>query len=204
MDAKYVDQFFNEGLVRISSFAEFAKHPDELRRDTKEGWGIVTHQNEAANDGKGMTIMAVMGQGSSAYVLCGSLLDNDAIRQRFGSTGIKIRNTVGFAHAISTYIPGFTFGLEGHCTYVGQRVLEGDAGEFSIDDLKVKPESNDISMEKLMQKVGTVAGDDLMFLKTDNYAHEVEYRLAWHTQRSVSNPIDIHCPEAVQFCERFS
>ena len=40
LDAKYVESFFNDGSLRLSSFARFAQHPDEQLRDTNEGTGM--------------------------------------------------------------------------------------------------------------------------------------------------------------------
>jgi hypothetical protein len=39
MDDKYVESFFRDGSLRLSSFASFAKHPDEQLRDKAEGIG---------------------------------------------------------------------------------------------------------------------------------------------------------------------
>jgi hypothetical protein len=203
LEQEYVDLFLNEGKLRISSFSQFAKHPDEQRRDDKEGWGIVNHTNSVVNDGKGMTMMAVFGMGGDSYVLCGSTLYNAEARRRFGETGFIIRDSISFAHAVSAYIPGFRFGYEGPCTYVDSRLVERDAGNFTIDDLKVSPDSNDIAMDKVMATVAKTAGDDLLFQKPERYAHELEYRLLWITGRRVEGYIDIVCPEASQFCEPF-
>ena len=37
LDERYVDMFFNLGLLRISSFNQFKKHKDEARLDMQEG-----------------------------------------------------------------------------------------------------------------------------------------------------------------------
>lgn len=203
MAKEYVDLFFDKGILRLSSFAEFAKHPDEQRRDKNEGWGTVTHTNSEANDGKGMTLMAVIGIGMNSYVLCGSTIYTEDSRMRFGNSGFIIRDSIGFAYALSNQIPGFLMGYEGPCSYEEHRRIQRDIGNFSIDDLKVSSESNDISMEKMMKAIGTTAQDDLLFIKPNKFAHELEYRLTWQVDKSVEGVLDVHCPGALQFCEKF-
>ena len=61
MDAEYVESFFRDGSLRLSSFARFAKHPDEQLRDKAEGIGsrfAVSSQ---------VTVTMVAGRGSDCY-----------------------------------------------------------------------------------------------------------------------------------------
>jgi hypothetical protein len=37
MKQKHIDDFFNTGRIRLSTFQQFRKHRDEQRRDTEEG-----------------------------------------------------------------------------------------------------------------------------------------------------------------------
>jgi hypothetical protein len=72
LEREYVDRFFKEGALRVSSFAQFAEHPDEERQDGKEGWGTVIQTTPGG--AAGHTLFAHMSQGANAYVLCGSTI----------------------------------------------------------------------------------------------------------------------------------
>jgi hypothetical protein len=47
LESKYVDAFFQEGSLRLSSFERFAQHPDEQRKDAGEGWGVRVGQGSS-------------------------------------------------------------------------------------------------------------------------------------------------------------
>src|SRR6185437_2766358 len=67
LESKWIDAFFEDGSLRLSSFRQFAQHEDEQRHDPAEGWGI------RAGVGPNMTVFMVGGRGSDAYVLCGTV-----------------------------------------------------------------------------------------------------------------------------------
>ena len=64
LEVEYVDGFFRDGSLRLSSFAHFAKHPDEQLRDTAEGIG------SRFGVGAQATIAMVGGRGTDCFVLC--------------------------------------------------------------------------------------------------------------------------------------
>lgn len=201
LEKTFVDSFFETGSLRISSFSTFAKHKDEERQDSKEGYGLVVHRN---NEGQGQTMVASISQGHNAYVLCGAMSFRPELAQAFGAdSGFRINDSIGFSEAISKYIPGFYIGMEGPCLYLPRRTIDRDMGPVDLDSMKVSPEGKELDMGKLFQAVFSAAGDDLFFLKSDRFAHQNEYRLLWHSPREVSGHIDIVCPEARQFCTRF-
>jgi hypothetical protein len=166
--------FFNEGIIRVSTFEVFSRHPNEFRRDAAEGSGMVFHTNPEVNDGKGITVSALMSTGKNAYILCGSTVCTDETKERFGSSGIIINDSVGFAITVSRHLLGFLVGVEGLCRYVPKRMINRNVGNFELDDLKARPDSKDIDANKLFSVVAAAASDDLFFLKPDKYAH---YRL---------------------------
>jgi hypothetical protein len=67
LDTEFVDAFFKDGSLRISSFAKFQEHPDEQRRDGKEGQMAV--DVKIANGG----YVSSRGKYGNAYVLSSSL-----------------------------------------------------------------------------------------------------------------------------------
>lgn len=198
---KYVDDFFDTGALRLSSFAAFGAHSDEQRLDAQEGCGIVIHRSQ---EGSAKTIIARLSQGQNAFVLCGSSIFSGELFTAFqADSGFRINDTVAFADVISRYVPGFQAGLEGPCTYRARRVVDHDIGPVELDSLKTAPDANDIDLEKIIGAISMIARDDLFFLKSSFYSQQNEYRLIWLVSANVQDHIDIVCPEARQFCTRF-
>jgi hypothetical protein len=110
LDAKYVESFFGDGSLRLSSFARFAEHPDEQLRDKGIGSRFAI--------GSKATIAMVGGRGRDCYVLCASLHNTEEVRKQFGYNAcIAIDNIIGFANAVSLKLPYFTHGIEGPVIY---------------------------------------------------------------------------------------
>ena len=201
LEKRFVDAFFETGKLRISSFSSFSEHSDEQRLDTSEGKGIVSHTN---SEGEGQTIIAAIGQGHNAYVLCASTFYGSNLADAFNTdSGFRIDDIFGFANAISRHVPGFNIGLEGPCLYLEQRVLERDMGRIDLEEMRISPDSNNLDMGKMMGSMFSIAGDDMFFLEHSKYAHQSEYRLLWHTPKEVQSSLDVECPEAAKFCTRF-
>ena len=201
LEKQYVDEFFETGKLRLSSFNAFSKHKDEQRMDGSEGHGIVTNVN---TEGKGQTIFSVMGQGSNCYVLCSATLYHEEIAKDFGTdSGFRINNTLLFASTLSRYIPGFLSGIEGLCNYLPRRSIVHNMDAIDIESMRISPESKNLDMGKMMQATSKIAGDELLFLKLNRYSSQNEYRLLWHVSGGIDSHIDIICPEARQFCTRF-
>lgn len=199
LDKKFVDDFFKTGDLRLSSFKEFSKHPHELCRDKEEGSGTVVHKN---SKGKGAMFTAQMSQGHESYILCSSTVYHKQIAKKFGAnSGFRINDISSFANAISAYLPGFMFGMEGQCQYFPERVIYGDVGEINLE--KMKDSEGNLDIREMLGLVSIAAGDNLFFLKQDDYLDEYEYRLIWNTADKTEDFIDIKCPGAVQFCTRF-
>jgi len=62
LPSKWVDAFFHDGSLRLSSFNEFSKHTDEQRADPQEGRGVRVGVGIAA------TIVTATGRGHDCYV----------------------------------------------------------------------------------------------------------------------------------------
>ncbi|HET6763272.1 MAG TPA: hypothetical protein VFH27_06360 [Longimicrobiaceae bacterium] len=121
LDKQFVDEFFDRGALRISSFSTFAQHEDEERLDGAEGKGIVGHRN---HEGEGQTIIAQMSQGHNAFVLCGSMNYSPELSDAFKTnSGFRIDDSLGFGDAISKFIPGSRSGLKGAASTHRRRSL---------------------------------------------------------------------------------
>lgn len=200
MEREFVDLFFKQGILRLSSFSSFSKHKDEERLDTQEGRGIVANIDHT---GTGQTFMAAIGQGHDAYVLCGATKHSSELSTAFSvDSGFRINDTTSFGCAIANTIPRFRGGLEGACIYSEKRVVNRKAGPIDLESMRISPERKELDMGKMFAAMSNIAGDDLFFLKQKTYEHQCEYRLIW-TASDAQDYIDISCPEAREFCTRF-
>lgn len=200
LPAEYVDSFFNDGSLRLSSFAHFAKHPDEKLRDTGEGKGT------RFGVGSQATIAVVGGRGGNCYVLCATLHNTVAVRKIFKhSTCIAIDNVLGFANAISLKLPYFIGGIEGPVIYQDDTAIYKNIGDMKSEDLLERyknPDGKTLNMDMLRDMAGMTGGVEEHFVKHSDHAQECEYRLLWSSGQSVNSFIDIKVPDAIQFCRR--
>jgi hypothetical protein len=197
LDKGHVDVFFETGELRLSSFARFAKHPDEQRGDSSEGTSII---NCFTADGK--TLFAVTKHGFDSYVLCGSTIESTQLQRQFGcSSYFRILDTTQFGIAVAAAIPGFKGGVEGLCIYQESRVIQKESPPFSeVADLNKK--GDPIDMNKLFNYVSSAAGVDVVLVKLRRFSHQSEYRFIWATNAELGETITIHAPNARQFCQR--
>jgi hypothetical protein len=162
MPAQYVDDFFRDGSLRLSSFAEFAKHPDEQLRDGQEGWGT------RVGIGSGATIITRQGRGSDCYVLCGTLHNTSKTRALFKSDGcFVIDNILAFANAVSTKIP-FAQGLEGFAIYQDDTTITKSLSGVTTNflDKYRNPDGRTLRGDTMMPDImNMVGGPEEFFIK---------------------------------------
>lgn len=198
MEQKYINEFFETGCLRLSTFAAFSKHEDEQRHDAKEGRNIVV------GTGEEHTIFAVTGHGHRSLIFCTSTRADDGLMRAFDTNGyFKIKDTTQFGAAIASKIAGFKSGLEGFCDYKDRRTIERDIGSFRLDDLKEHEGDENLSLNKLASKVFETGGPDVFFVKffvkLKKYSDQNEYRFVWNVSHEVEEALIVECPEAIQF-----
>jgi hypothetical protein len=198
LEAKYVESFFSDGSLRLSSFARFAQHPDEQLRDTAEGIG------SRFGLGSQATIAMVGGRGRDCYVLCATLHNTEGVRKLFGNSNacIAIDNIQGFANAISLKLPYFTQGFEGPVIYQDDTTIYKTIGATTAEQLieQYKNPDGTLRMEMLQDMHKMTGGIEEFFLKHSRHAQECEYRLLWAISQTPEPFIDIKVPGAIQFC----
>ena len=193
MARSYIDSFFEDGSLRLSSFDSFNKHPDEDRRDQQEG-NIAMKIDEPNGS---LNILARNGQ--EAYVLCGSLAEMSTTKEHSKDSSFRILNTLAFADAISRQIPGFLGGVEGSCTYRDNTMISKKGSR------KISPPENQEEVEEWFNEQNRYVGKQAIegfFVKHSKFAHESEYRFIWFAEGHAKPHIDIKCPAAREFCER--
>jgi hypothetical protein len=204
MDKKYVDMFFDKGILRISSFKKFREYPDEVRGDKNEGGGSVT----GVSDKSGFQFHVISQTGNDAYMLCGSIIESDNVKKTFNTdTCFRISKPLEFSVAISNSIVGFKQAFQGYCNYRDHRIIEKLIGGLDMQDFTGPEGTIIIGGQKGNQRINEIIGNgiDLMFLKEKKYQEQFEYRFVWtvNTQfYSMHDYIDIECKEAIQYCER--
>lgn len=195
MEKKYVDEFFEYGKLRISSFKSFRKNPDEEQGDVFEG--RVNAEIKTPNGNH--AVVATNGQ--EAYVMCATTVESQKLEASFSTkSGFTILDTIGFANCISAHIPGFVGGLEGICSYRDEITIKKELGsDFPPPDSFQNSEILAKEYEKYLAQ-HTREG---FFIKRSKYSHQAEYRFVWFAQGQEREYIDIVCPEARRFCQLF-
>jgi len=191
---EYVDAFFRDGSLRLSSFAAFRQHPDENQGDDREGLPQV--ESESPNS-KGV-FLGVVGQ--ECYILCGTVIENPVLEGSFHSKhGFRILDTVAFAHCIAQDVPRFAGGMEGPCMYRANTAMQGVTHEpFRPPGPQDDPEEFGARLHAQQSDLARGA----LFIKSPRYAHQSEYRMLWFANGTAREYLDIKCSNALRHCTR--
>ncbi len=192
---EFTDAFFNDGILRLSSFNNFSQHSDEQRNDSLEGYGKIIFKTP---DGEEYPFE--VRSPLNSYIFCTSTLYCEAIAEDFKTnSGFRINNIIGFVEAVSKNIPYFSGGTEGGCIYLPSKTIEVEVPNDFFNDMSSS------NSDEIVNKANDIISDvsDLYFIKSNSYRSQCEYRLAWHSSSETDSYIDIKCPEAIQFCTRF-
>jgi hypothetical protein len=195
---RYVDEFFSSGKLRLSAFSEFAKHIDEQRRDTEEGWIIV----DIPIPSKQLALRSRAGIGHNAYILSTSVKGDIELMQVFHTDSyFKINNVVAFSEAIAPKILGCTGTMVGYCKYASQKEIQREMGILAEKAVERSPEGK-MYLDRIGTLLRQVLFPDALFMKLGRYSHQQEFRLIWQVSHEVHEPLYVECREAVQFCQR--
>ncbi len=192
-DLQYVEDFFENGNIFLSSFKNFKKYDDEMQGDFSEGNFLI-----GGFDGKDKSQYVAFEGGVNAYVLCATNFLNENVIKDFKGVGaIKIKDSVNFGKEIARKLPFVNTGIEGDCIYGDSKVrtLENENNKiFQNIDFK-----DPISMQ---EEISQITLGIEMFLKHKKYEHQQEHRLLWFSEVQIDNGIVIHCPEVIKYCEK--
>ena len=193
LEKEYVDQFFTDGTLRLSSFKAFREHKDEQRKDVREGQANVQIETPEGNH-------AIAGMnGQEAYVLCTSTVESSELEASFlTESGFRILDSVRFAEAISMQIPGFIGGMQGLCVYRDNLLIRK-----SLEESVKSPEDYD-DPEQWAKDYDRFVGlhmRDSLFLKHRSFSHQSEYRFIWFAIGEEQRHLDICCPAAAELCQ---
>lgn len=193
---EYVDAFFHDGSLRLSSFEAFRQHADENQGDGREGLPQV--ESESPNS-KGV-FLGVVGQ--ECYILCGTVIEDRTLEASFHSEhGFRILDTIAFARCVAQCVPGFVGGMEGPCMYRANTAMQAVSHEpFRPPGPRDHPEEFGARLHAQQSDLA-MSG---LFIKSLQYAHQGEYRLLWFANGASKEPLDIKCPDALRHCKRLT
>jgi hypothetical protein len=201
LEKQYIEAFFTDGSLRLSSFAQFAQHEDEQRRDVNEG---KTSYVERSHQGEYKTVATRIEMGFNAYLLCASTYYSESLALLFDRDSyLRIDDTIAFANAISRYVPGFVQGAEGLCVYEENPGIrrESETGfSLGVEECDGQMTYDAGELQRMKERIQQSAGLLPLFLKSAEYAAQAEYRLLWFTQGMAAPFLEVKVPEARQFC----
>lgn len=190
---EYLDDFFENGNIFISSFENFKSYDDEMQGDISEGQSLIGGFDK---EGNGNHIFYE--GGVQAFILCTTNILSEAVIKDFNGVGaVKINNSVLFAREIAKKLPFVSTGIEGDCIYVDSKVqhLAGEQNELF-------QKINFADPRMIHQKVTALSSGVELFMKYKKYEHQQEHRLAWFSEKKIKRGIVVNCTEAIEHCEK--
>ena len=206
MHEEYIDQFFEEGVLRISSFEKFRNYPDEIRGDKSEGNGGII----AKSPDEDFQFIIATQVGENGYMLSTSLEESKDLQKKFETDSYFIINDpLNFSVAVSNSLVGIAQTFIGYCNYQPTRIIQKEIPQLSIKDFSDENGIFTLGGPTMAKRTNQLVGNgiDLMFLKEIKHQYQAEFRFIWTINTKfieMSKEIDIQCKEAVQYCERRS
>ena len=178
MDKEFIDLFFSEGKLRISSFEKFRGYSDEVRGDKSEGSGSISGKPE--KDGFTFHLMTRMGE--NGYMLSTSLGNSETLKDDFQTSDLfKIKDPINFATSISNAVIGCNQISLGYCNYQEYKVIEKVIAGLSFDDFTNEKGNLIVGGPSMNKRIDQMIGNgiDLLYLKTLKYQNQAEFRFIW-------------------------
>lgn len=194
LEEKWIDKFFETGLLRLSTFNQFSKYDDEIRGDRYEGSGMSFGET---SDNK--FIGTAISSGYDAFVFCCSYILDKSLQEKLGyNAALQITNTAAFSYEVSRQLAGFKHGFEGPCIYRSNRLIRRKI-DFDVEKYRL---GDKISMQAMFDSAALLNGAERMLLKEKTYQDQQEYRMLWFVDKETPDYIDISCPNARQYCRK--
>jgi len=203
IEREYLTDFFEKGILRISSFNRFRNYSDEIRGDQREGQGnFLGHDPDYR-----VQFVVQTDDFDNSYMLSTSLLFKSELFETFNCDAcFQILDPIGFSVAISNSLTGFIQSVNGFCQYEKERLIKTEFPSVDMLDFRNEEGAMLIGDKKMRQRVQEISktGYEKLFLKEIKYQDQVEYRFIWIIDpkyHTMSDYIDLNCPEAIQFCK---
>ncbi|MGY6569450.1 MAG: hypothetical protein ACXIVE_10700 [Salinarimonas sp.] len=181
---KYVDAFFEKGILQIGSYDYFRSAGNPEIRDHQEGLVTLIGQgNQTTVCGKFEGMM-------DNYVFCTYLGRPDpVVVESFGYDSFYfINDPEGFADAVRNSLNSKYFSF-GKCVYCEEKALIGRIRQGH-------------SFQRVDHRTIEMIGEAMHFVKPVKFSHQNEFRFTWRSHYNVRGARIIECPDAIQFCSR--
>lgn len=201
MDKKYVDRFFENGELRLSTYRRTRQLEDANRRDEGEGNNWLF-----GGDGR-RRLEAKTEVGSNAYLLCSSLSRNHVKPDGTAyNSCLFIEDPTRFFEIITDKLmqeePSLSAALRGPCVYNDKNIVK-KIEESMMANLFNLPDEQVVS--SLMYMTNFVGGNQAYFTKDMENAWEAEYRMLWLLDKNIDEEHrTIFVPEARDICSSIS
>lgn len=201
-NAKYIDDFFNTGAIRLSTFKRCATLENKNRQDCTEGHNtVIGFKNEH-------TIKISTGV-ENAIILCTSLTayyENDkGINE---NECIEIFDIQSFTRAIALKLVENGIKLQGAlygpCVY-SNRDVYGNLNQKKYTEMmnQINSGSGSFDFNLMFDIAEELGGTHVYFSKPLDKSKETEFRFVWMTCENPSQEYyDIIVPEAIHYCRR--
>jgi hypothetical protein len=195
---EFIDKFFETGEILISSFHQYKKYEDNQLGDKSEGSTF-----NVGHTSNNKTVSTFTTVGMNSYCFCTSTLLDKKLFKVFSRNAVfVIKDPINFILQIEKSLSRITEVLYGNCIYIDKKMLIKQLPAVELEKLQDDNDPTKISSAKLMATLAQLDGPEQFFIKKINYQAQSEYRLIWNCDRTVTDPILIKCPEAIQFCEK--
>ncbi|TIL23893.1 MAG: hypothetical protein E5Y88_20385 [Mesorhizobium sp.] len=196
MAKQYVNMFWDNGSLQLSTFEAFRQHKSEGQGDPLEGHAsyMLNDQSQGRHFGTSTIV------GGNAYVL--SFTSRTTLPEEFGDAFFEVIEPVGFAAEAANMIPGCTSVMIGPCIYMDTKLLTKSGAAPGIDDLLVGDGSTDVSLDKLFAQGAALQGPRHYFMKNRRYEPQSEFRMIWETNGPLTAPLVVIWPALRQYCRR--
>jgi hypothetical protein len=201
MDERYIDAFFTDGTLRLTTYELCKSLEDPATRDEDEG-----KQRFAITNGQQMVAVS-QGVGLRTYLLCTSL--SPTIAHFRTKNCFRIIEPIGFAKALAEAVQATQVQI-GACTYdwPHREPTYSRSGPLlpMIDPSIITDPEATIKMfqDHMANLVHTTHGSATYFAKPDPpFGPDQEFRFVFTVDQDVIGPITIRCPAALPHCTRF-
>ena len=211
---EYVDRFFNNGELLISTFKRCQSIEIKNRQDKYE------NQNKIIIKDGEYTIEIVVGFNFETLLFCTSLAQENVYNNKCSiEFGFKINRPAEFLDVLTRAL--VTKGikiyeiLKGPCVYNNKQIELNATGSGFADKIISDNKKGIVDFGPTMEYISGHAQNHILMNKPTNYSFENEYRYIWKlispiTKDSVTDDIKINpdgsiiiqVPELIQFCER--
>ena len=179
---EHVENFFHDGTLQLGNFRHFNKLDHEEIGDTSEGSIVIVGRR-----GDELGFAKISG-GFHYHAFCTYSGDpNPDCIKRFGYDSCFFINDVdGFSGAISKTLQSNHYHYSS-CVYRKDKVVIGEV-------------SNNFNFNQISDQLQRLASEAKFFVKHCQYSHQREFRFIWSSEKDLTEPMMIKCPEAIKYC----